>query len=53
VVVADPSRSLANLPYTGGIGILILLIMGGVFLVFAVRPYYLSHRAEATANILI
>jgi hypothetical protein len=24
-----------------------------VFLVVAVRPYYLSHRAEATANILI
>ncbi|MCI1643613.1 MAG: hypothetical protein LKI21_03555 [Bifidobacterium crudilactis] len=53
VTVADPARSLANLPYTGGIGILLLLIVGGVFLVFAVRPYYLSHRAEATANILI
>ncbi|MCI1644318.1 MAG: hypothetical protein LKI21_07245 [Bifidobacterium crudilactis] len=53
VTVADPSKSLANLPYTGGIGILLLLIVGGVFLVFAVRPYYLSHRAEATANILI
>jgi hypothetical protein len=53
VVVADPSKSLANLPYTGGVGILLLLIIGGVFLVVAVRPYYLSHRAEATANILI
>ncbi|MCI2149022.1 isopeptide-forming domain-containing fimbrial protein [Bifidobacterium crudilactis] len=53
VTVADPSRSLANLPYTGGVGILLLLIMGGAFLMFAVRPYYLSHRAEATANILI
>ncbi len=53
VTVADPSKSLANLPYTGGIGILLLLIIGGVFLMVAVRPYYLSHRAEATANILI
>jgi fimbrial isopeptide formation D2 family protein len=53
VMVADPSKSLANLPYTGGLGILLLLIIGGVFLVVAVRPYYLSHRAEATANILI
>ncbi|MDN5972203.1 MAG: hypothetical protein L0I10_03920 [Bifidobacterium crudilactis] len=53
VTVAEPSKSLANLPYTGCVGILLLLIIGGVFLVFAVRPYYLSHRAEATANILI
>jgi fimbrial isopeptide formation D2 family protein len=53
LTVADPSKSLANLPYTGGVGILLLLFIGGVFLVFAVRPYYLSHRAEATANILI
>nr|WP_274964005.1 isopeptide-forming domain-containing fimbrial protein [Bifidobacterium crudilactis] len=53
VVVADPAHSLANLPYTGGVGILLLLIIGGVFLMVAVRPYYLSHRAEATANILI
>ena len=53
VTVADPSKSLANLPYTGGVGILLLLIIGGAFLMFAVRPYYLSHRAEATANILI
>jgi hypothetical protein len=53
VVVADPSKSLANLPYTGGIGILLLLIVGGVFLMVAVRPYYLSHRAEVTANILM
>ncbi|MDN6804238.1 SpaA isopeptide-forming pilin-related protein [Bifidobacterium crudilactis] len=53
VTVADPSKSLANLPYTGGIGIVLLLIIGGVFLMVAVRPYYLSHRAEATANILI
>ncbi|MGO3358668.1 MAG: hypothetical protein ACTILK_06705 [Bifidobacterium crudilactis] len=51
--MAEPSKSLANLPYTGCVGILLLLIIGGVFLVFAVRPYYLSHRAEATANILI
>jgi fimbrial isopeptide formation D2 family protein len=53
VMVADPSKSLANLPYTGGIGILLLVIIGGLFLMVAVRPYYLSHRAEATANILI
>ncbi len=53
VTVADPSKSLANLPYTGGVGILLLLIIGGAFLMFAVRPYYLSHCAEATANILI
>ncbi|GAA6122901.1 hypothetical protein BPY_10090 [Bifidobacterium psychraerophilum] len=52
VMVADPAHSLANLPYTGGVGILILLVLAVVFLVFAVRPYYLSHRAETTANIL-
>ncbi|MFT9397735.1 MAG: isopeptide-forming domain-containing fimbrial protein [Bifidobacterium psychraerophilum] len=52
VMVADPAHSLANLPYTGGVGILILLVLAVVFLVFAVRPYYLSHRAEDKANIL-
>ncbi|MFT8331650.1 MAG: isopeptide-forming domain-containing fimbrial protein [Bifidobacterium psychraerophilum] len=52
VMVADPAHSLANLPYTGGVGILILLVLATLFLVFAVRPYYLSHRAETTANIL-
>jgi hypothetical protein len=52
LVVADPSYTLANLPYTGGVGILILLLAGGLFLAFAVRPYYLAHCAEATANIL-
>ncbi|MGO1346355.1 MAG: hypothetical protein ACTMHZ_04560, partial [Bifidobacterium psychraerophilum] len=52
VMVADPAHSLANLPYTGGVGILILLVLAILFLVFAVRPYYLSHRAETTANIL-
>ncbi|GAA6124105.1 hypothetical protein BPY_22130 [Bifidobacterium psychraerophilum] len=49
-MVADPAHSLANLPYTGGVGILILLVLAVVFLVFAVRPYYLSHRAEDKAN---
>jgi hypothetical protein len=34
------------------VGILILLVLATLFLVFAVRPYYLSHRAETTANIL-
>jgi fimbrial isopeptide formation D2 family protein len=52
VLVADPAHSLANLPYTGGVGILILLVLAVLFLVFAVRPYYLSHRAEDKANIL-
>ncbi|MFT8331549.1 hypothetical protein [Bifidobacterium psychraerophilum] len=52
VMVADPAHSLANLPYTGGVGILILLVLAVLFLVFAVRPYYLSHRAEDKANIL-
>ncbi|MFT8331314.1 hypothetical protein, partial [Bifidobacterium psychraerophilum] len=52
VMVADPAHSLANLPYTGGVGILVLLVLAILFLVFAVRPYYLSHRAETTANIL-
>ncbi|MFT8531774.1 SpaA isopeptide-forming pilin-related protein [Bifidobacterium aquikefiri] len=52
VVVADPAHSLANLPYTGGFGVLVLLVVGGLILAFAVRPYYLSHRAETTANIL-
>jgi fimbrial isopeptide formation D2 family protein len=53
VVVADPSRSLLNLPFTGGRGVALLLLMASAFLLVAVRPYYLSHRAEATANILI
>ncbi|MFT8788328.1 MAG: hypothetical protein ABF806_07225 [Bifidobacterium psychraerophilum] len=52
VMVADPAHSLANLPYTGGVGILVLLVLAVLFLVFAVRPYYLSHRAEDKANIL-
>ena len=52
VVVADPAHSLTNLPYTGGIGILILLIVGALILVFAIRPYYLAKRAEATANLI-
>ncbi|WP_353335680.1 isopeptide-forming domain-containing fimbrial protein [Bifidobacterium psychraerophilum] len=52
VMVADPAHSLTNLPYTGGVGILILLVLAVVFLVFAVRPYYQAHRAETTANIL-
>ncbi|MCI1867751.1 isopeptide-forming domain-containing fimbrial protein [Bifidobacterium crudilactis] len=53
VVVADPTMSLANLPYTGGVGILLMSIISGLFFMVAVRPYYLSHCAEATANILI
>ncbi|PKA93841.1 fimbrial isopeptide formation D2 family protein [Bifidobacterium psychraerophilum DSM 22366] len=52
VMVADPAHSLANLPYTGGVGILVLLVLATLFLVFAVRPYYQAHRAETTANIL-
>ncbi|MFT8329919.1 isopeptide-forming domain-containing fimbrial protein [Bifidobacterium psychraerophilum] len=52
VMVADPAHSLANLPYTGGVGILVLLVLAILFLVFAVRPYYQAHRAETTANIL-
>ncbi|MCI2148187.1 isopeptide-forming domain-containing fimbrial protein [Bifidobacterium crudilactis] len=52
MVVLDPAWSLANLPYTGGIGILILLIVGGLMLVFAVRPYVLSKRAERDANLV-
>lgn len=53
VVVADPTMSLANLPYTGGVGILLMSIISGLFFMVAVRPYYLQHCAEATANILI
>jgi hypothetical protein len=52
VVVLDPAWSLANLPYTGGVGILVLLIVGGLMLVFAVRPYVLSKRAERDANLV-
>jgi fimbrial isopeptide formation D2 family protein len=52
VVVLDPAWSLANLPYTGGIGILILLVVGALILVFAVRPYVLSKRAERDANLI-
>ena len=52
VTVLDPAWSLANLPYTGGIGILVLLVVGGLMLVFAVRPYVLSKRAERDANLV-
>ncbi|MCI1643868.1 MAG: hypothetical protein LKI98_07065 [Bifidobacterium crudilactis] len=52
VAVLDPAWSLANLPYTGGIGILILLLVGALILVFAVRPYVLSKRAERDANLI-
>ncbi len=52
VAVLDPAWSLANLPYTGGIGILILLVVGALILVFAVRPYVLSKRAERDANLI-
>jgi hypothetical protein len=52
VVVLDPAWSLANLPYTGGIGILVLLIIGGLILAFAIRPYILSKRAERDANLV-
>ncbi|MEE8725325.1 MAG: SpaA isopeptide-forming pilin-related protein [Bifidobacterium crudilactis] len=52
VMVLDPAWSLANLPYTGGIGILVLLIVGGLMLAFAVRPYVLSKRAERDANLV-
>jgi fimbrial isopeptide formation D2 family protein len=52
VMVLDPAWSLANLPYTGGMGILILLIIGGLILAFAIRPYILSKRAERDANLV-
>jgi hypothetical protein len=52
VMVLDPAWSLANLPYTGGIGILVLLIVGGLILAFAIRPYILSKRAESDANLV-
>jgi hypothetical protein len=52
VKVLDPAWSLANLPYTGGMGILVLLIIGGLMLMFAVRPYVLSKRAERDANLV-
>jgi hypothetical protein len=52
VTVLDPAWSLANLPYTGGMGILVLLIVGGLMLVFAVRPFVLSKRAERDANLV-
>jgi hypothetical protein len=52
VMVLDPAWSLANLPYTGGVGILVLLVVGGLMLAFAIRPYYLSKRAERDANLV-
>jgi hypothetical protein len=52
VMVLDPAWSLANLPYTGGMGILVLLIVGGLILAFAIRPYILSKRAESDANLV-
>ncbi|MEE8703251.1 isopeptide-forming domain-containing fimbrial protein [Bifidobacterium crudilactis] len=52
VMVLDPAWSLANLPYTGGMGILVLLVVGGLVLAFAIRPYILSKRAERDANLV-
>ena len=52
IIVLDPAWSLANLPYTGGMGILTLLVVGGLILMFAVRPYVLSKRAERDANLV-
>ncbi|MFT8358142.1 isopeptide-forming domain-containing fimbrial protein [Bifidobacterium aquikefiri] len=52
LVVADPSVSLMNLPYTGGVGILLLVVVGGAITMLGIRPYYLAHCAEATANII-
>ncbi|OZG67969.1 hypothetical protein BAQU_0614 [Bifidobacterium aquikefiri] len=52
VVVADPPVGLASLPYTGGVGIALLLLFAGAVAMLAIRPYYLAHCAEATANII-
>ncbi|MFT8532161.1 isopeptide-forming domain-containing fimbrial protein [Bifidobacterium aquikefiri] len=52
IMLADPSVSLMNLPYTGGVGIMILLTLGVSITILAIRPYYLSHCAEATANLI-
>ncbi|MCI1644193.1 MAG: hypothetical protein LKI98_06920 [Bifidobacterium crudilactis] len=50
VLVADPAETLANLPYTGGIGIAIFLIVGATVTIIGVRAHRQSAKAETAAT---
>lgn len=52
IVMADPSKTLINLPYTGGTGVMLLLLIAISITVLGIRPYYVAHSAEATANLI-
>ena len=50
IYVGDPSVSFANLPYTGGIGIAIFLIVGVAVTVVGIRAHRQSAKAEQFAT---
>jgi hypothetical protein len=49
VLVGDPPATLANLPYTGGIGIAIFLIVGTAVTIIGIRAHRQSAKAENAA----
>jgi fimbrial isopeptide formation D2 family protein len=49
VTVGDTKNTLANLPYTGGIGIAIFLIVGAAITIIGVRAHRQSAKAETAA----
>jgi fimbrial isopeptide formation D2 family protein len=49
VTVGDTKKTLANLPYTGGIGIAIFLIVGAAITIIGVRAHRQSAKAETAA----
>ncbi|MFT9009134.1 MAG: SpaA isopeptide-forming pilin-related protein [Bifidobacterium sp.] len=50
VYVGDPESNVANLPYTGGIGIAIFLIVGICVTVVGIRAHRQSVKAETAAT---
>lgn len=50
VTVADTKKSLANLPYTGSIGIAVFLIAGATITIIGVRAHRKSAKAETAAT---
>ncbi|MDN6622648.1 MAG: hypothetical protein L0K70_02975, partial [Bifidobacterium crudilactis] len=49
IVIGDTTSSLGNLPYTGGIGIAIFLIVGAAVTIIGVRAHRQSAKAETAA----
>lgn len=50
VTVGDTKKTLANLPYTGGIGIALFLIIGAAVTIIGVRAHRQSAKAETAAS---